>query len=290
AAGGDVALVGGALVNADGLGVRRELRVLGVAEVRPVRVVRIGGIVIEPAPDPSRAGVGEVIPHEAVLVVTGVEDPCEGELFLVAEALHAVGLGLCLGKRGQEHAREDGDDRDHHQQLDEGEATGARRAGGGGTNHTHVDGEDYCRIRTSLAGPSVDSVTGRAPGTSVHAASRGAEDCWRVPSPVHETRIDEASRATVSRGRSGSVGISGRVLTSSSSMAIEASETTRRRAVAAIGSPPRATRNSWRTCCWNPAEPPPRYSIRAIVAQPEAGSPVQTVVASGSGDWVYSRK
>jgi hypothetical protein len=44
-----------------------------------------------------------------------------GHLFQVVQATDALGLGFGLGERGQKERSQDGNDGDHHQQLDQRE-------------------------------------------------------------------------------------------------------------------------------------------------------------------------
>ena len=53
-----------------------------------------------------------------VQVVVGVLDPGESELLDIVQAVNSLSLGFCLAERGEEHARQDGDDGDDHQELD----------------------------------------------------------------------------------------------------------------------------------------------------------------------------
>jgi hypothetical protein len=41
------------------------------------------------------------------------------QLFRIAHALDTLGPGLGVGQGRQQHGRQNGDDRDHHQELDE---------------------------------------------------------------------------------------------------------------------------------------------------------------------------
>ena len=63
-------------------------------------------------------------------MVVDIEPPAEHELPAVVHALNTGGLGLRFGQRRQEHAGQNGDDGDDHQQFDEGEsAMGFRKRG-----------------------------------------------------------------------------------------------------------------------------------------------------------------
>ena len=66
--------------------------------------------------------------EQRVVVLVGVEQERERQLLRVVHAGDALALRLRLGEGRQEHARQDGDDGDDHQQLDQGE-TGTVVAG-----------------------------------------------------------------------------------------------------------------------------------------------------------------
>jgi len=51
-------------------------------------------------------------------VIAGVERDGFDELVAVVHAVDALGLGLGLAQGRQQHACQDGDDRDHDQQFD----------------------------------------------------------------------------------------------------------------------------------------------------------------------------
>ena len=57
-----------------------------------------------------------------LVAVVGVELHEQPDLFEVVQALDAIGFRFGLGKRGQKHRRQDGDDRDDDEQFDEREA------------------------------------------------------------------------------------------------------------------------------------------------------------------------
>ena len=54
--------------------------------------------------------------------------PGQGKLFAIVDAADALSLGLRLCQSRQEHAGQNGDDGDDHQEFDEREATAAHRA------------------------------------------------------------------------------------------------------------------------------------------------------------------
>jgi hypothetical protein len=60
-------------------------------------------------------------------VVVGIKLPDQLQLLEVVHAKDPLGLGLGLRQGGQQHPGENGDDRDHHQQFNEG-----KRGGTGG--------------------------------------------------------------------------------------------------------------------------------------------------------------
>jgi hypothetical protein len=53
-----------------------------------------------------------------VFIVTREQAEGEADLLEVVDAVDALGLGLGLGERGEEHRRQNRDDRDHNEQLD----------------------------------------------------------------------------------------------------------------------------------------------------------------------------
>src|SRR5258705_326347 len=58
------------------------------------------------------------------VIIMAIHGARDGNLFLIAEALGSVGFAFCLRQGWQEHGSQDGDDRDHYQQLDQGETAG----------------------------------------------------------------------------------------------------------------------------------------------------------------------
>ena len=56
---------------------------------------------------------------KSVVVVADVVQKREADLLQIVDADDVLALGLGFGQRGQEHRRQNGDDRDHHQQFDE---------------------------------------------------------------------------------------------------------------------------------------------------------------------------
>jgi len=79
-----------------------------------------------PPPDPLKfliAGISGL--GETILIVHGIHQVSQLDLLEVIHAARPHRLGLGFAQRRQEHARQDRDDRNHHQQLDEGERCGA---------------------------------------------------------------------------------------------------------------------------------------------------------------------
>ena len=71
---------------------------------------------------PRDVGIVKVVHvHEDILVVVGIHDPGQCQLFVVVETGGAQRLLFGLGQRRQQQRRQDGNDGDDHQQLDEGE-------------------------------------------------------------------------------------------------------------------------------------------------------------------------
>ena len=60
--------------------------------------------------------------RHVILIVVGVHMNSNEKLLLIVQAVGAMGLALGVGERRQQQRREDGDDRDDHQQFDQGEA------------------------------------------------------------------------------------------------------------------------------------------------------------------------
>ena len=58
-------------------------------------------------------------PERSVIVVIRIHEPGEAKLFGIIETMNALSAEFGFCERGQEHAREDGDDRDDDQQFDE---------------------------------------------------------------------------------------------------------------------------------------------------------------------------
>ncbi|WP_288593529.1 hypothetical protein [uncultured Victivallis sp.] len=93
------------------------------AEQRTGRQVEIFGVeffaqpVVPGARHPGTGRVG----HEKVVVIVGVQLVCGADLFQVAEALDPFRLFAGLVQRGQQHSRQNRDDRHDHEQLNEGE-------------------------------------------------------------------------------------------------------------------------------------------------------------------------
>ncbi|MFN9956097.1 MAG: hypothetical protein ACK55I_23630, partial [bacterium] len=96
----------------------------GVAQVLGQRALvdGVGRVVAGAAGDEQGPDVGLRATferfHQKVLVVFGVEAPGHHHLASVVHALDALGLGLGLGQRRKQHASQDRDDGDDHQELD----------------------------------------------------------------------------------------------------------------------------------------------------------------------------
>ena len=68
-----------------------------------------------------------VVVREPLVCVADVKVRRQHQLLLVVRAINPVGLFFGLGQRGQKHTGEDGDDRNHDQQFDQGEGARGRR-------------------------------------------------------------------------------------------------------------------------------------------------------------------
>ncbi len=55
-------------------------------------------------------------------MVVRIHQPCQLELFQVAHAGNPLGLCLGFAERGKEHACQDRNDRNHHQEFDQGKS------------------------------------------------------------------------------------------------------------------------------------------------------------------------
>ena len=81
-----------------------------------------------------RVALGMVV-HQVVLVVSGIHEPGDGELFIVVQAMRRLGPGFYPVHRGQEGCRQDADDGHDHEQFDQGKA-----GNGAGPNPDTTDG------------------------------------------------------------------------------------------------------------------------------------------------------
>ena len=74
------------------------------------------------------AGIGDIPVHpgarvgEGLVVVAGIHDPSQGELFGLAHALRVLCFELGLAQCGQQQGRQNGDDGDDDQKLDQGKS------------------------------------------------------------------------------------------------------------------------------------------------------------------------
>ena len=57
--------------------------------------------------------------HDVIVVVVEIHMPGHHQLLCIIEAINALGLLLGFGQRGQEHARKDRDNGNHHQKFNE---------------------------------------------------------------------------------------------------------------------------------------------------------------------------
>src|SRR5262249_18274836 len=84
-----------------------------------------------------------------LVVILHIHLPAQVDLFYVRQAAHLAGLLARLSKDGEQNRRQDSDDRDHNEQLDQGEALPLRRhtthgvppfnwpRGAGSRSHSH---------------------------------------------------------------------------------------------------------------------------------------------------------
>lgn len=93
------------------------------------RVGEAGGWAVHPAFDPIQAiawrRIATNVGGQSAVVIVLVESPDENELFMIAQAFGAQGLAFGFGQSRQEHASEDGDNSDNHEELDQGECAAA---------------------------------------------------------------------------------------------------------------------------------------------------------------------
>jgi hypothetical protein len=105
----------------------REERVIGAHQVLRVgerlRVSVIAAVNPKVGPGGGHRRVTS-IQSQHLPVIVGVHGPAQNELPLVIDALNAKGLRLGFRERWQEQGGEDGDDRNHHQELDERKCRG----------------------------------------------------------------------------------------------------------------------------------------------------------------------
>ena len=94
-----------------------------VSEVEYVCVVGHKTRIVQPSLNPtvrSRTRVN-VVWGNGVVVIVGVENPREAHLSQIVDAFDVLGLFFGSRERGQQHARENCDDRDDDQKLNERE-------------------------------------------------------------------------------------------------------------------------------------------------------------------------
>jgi hypothetical protein len=66
-------------------------------------------------------------PREAFFIIGAVHGNPQPNLLEVIEAIGLAGFGFGLGQGREQHSREDGNDRNHHQQFDQGKRLPSRR-------------------------------------------------------------------------------------------------------------------------------------------------------------------
>jgi len=70
--------------------------------------------------------VANPVGNQHLIVIPGVKDPAHRQLLQVADAANAERFGLGLAERRQQHARQNGDNGDDHEQFDERESGSPR--------------------------------------------------------------------------------------------------------------------------------------------------------------------
>ena len=115
--------VGRALVDADALRIRAEHRHPRIEQRLRVPVVAVVAVEIHAAAHPVHVAPAVGVDEVAPVVVVGVQGEGQLELLHVVQAEGDLRLALGLGQRRQQQPRQNGDDGDHHQQLDKRKAT-----------------------------------------------------------------------------------------------------------------------------------------------------------------------
>src|SRR6266704_6577732 len=92
---------------------------------------------------------------------TEAHPACNSDLVLVIDAFCPQGLGFGTSESRQNHRRENGDDRDHYEQLDEGETAGPHYTEAGGSSDAHNLGIRFPLWSGELRHPSSQQVRSR---------------------------------------------------------------------------------------------------------------------------------
>ena len=66
---------------------------------------------------------GGIVVDQGIVIIRGVHDPAELELFEIAHAIDHLGPVLGSGECGQQHCGKNRDNGDYHQQFDQGESS-----------------------------------------------------------------------------------------------------------------------------------------------------------------------
>lgn len=61
------------------------------------------------------------VEHQTIIIFSGINGPSHQQLFFVGNALNPGSLHFGAGQRRQKEGGENADDRDHHEQFDQGE-------------------------------------------------------------------------------------------------------------------------------------------------------------------------
>ena len=109
-------LIGWTAVNFRGPSIGAQLRVLRIEQELDVGVVGCAAVV-QPAAHPT-SGLVIFIRRKPGVIVVGIHLPRQHHLVQIVHAVSGLRAKPGLGQHGQKQGRQDGDDRNDHQQLD----------------------------------------------------------------------------------------------------------------------------------------------------------------------------